>query len=72
MSHTFPNINTVAPYLDNLNSRLFFRTVLPGDSFDEMKKRKGYKWVVADKTRRWPVWVTATHVWVTRNVTCWN
>jgi hypothetical protein len=36
MSHTFPNINTVAPYLDNLNSRLFFGTVLPDDHFDDM------------------------------------
>lgn len=36
MSHTFPNIDTVAPYLDDLNSRLFFGTAFPDDYFDDM------------------------------------
>ncbi len=36
MSHTFPDIEVVAPYLDPLNSRLFFGTALPVDSFDDL------------------------------------
>jgi MYXO-CTERM domain-containing protein len=36
MSHTFANINAVAPYLDPLNSRLFFGTAFPEDYFDDM------------------------------------
>ena len=36
MSHTFPDITVVAPYLDPLNSRLFFGTALATDSFDNM------------------------------------
>jgi hypothetical protein len=36
MSHTFPDIAAVAPFLNNSNSRLFFGTVYAIDSFDDM------------------------------------
>jgi hypothetical protein len=36
VSHTFPNLAEVAPFLTNQNSRLFFGTVFPNDSFDNM------------------------------------
>ena len=35
MSHTFTDLTSVAPFLDSTNSRLFFGTVLPDDSFDD-------------------------------------
>ena len=36
MTHTFTDLMSVAPFLDNTNSRLFFGTTLPDDSFDDM------------------------------------
>lgn len=36
LSHTFPDLSLVAPFLNTTNSRLFFGTVFPDDSFDDM------------------------------------
>jgi hypothetical protein len=36
MTHAFPNMIAVAPFLDATNSRLFFGTTFPDDSFDDM------------------------------------
>ena len=36
MTHTFPDLTAVAPFLNSGNSRLFFGTVFPNDSFDNM------------------------------------
>ena len=36
MTHTFPDLTSVAPFLNSGNSRLFFGTVFPNDSFDNM------------------------------------
>jgi hypothetical protein len=36
MSHTFPSLTLVAPYLNDTQSRLFFGTVFPDDIFDDL------------------------------------
>ncbi len=37
MSHTIYDLASVAPFLNSSNSRLFFGTALPDDSFDDMR-----------------------------------